>query len=300
LSRVWNDPLEFEPDWRVTEERMNTFSSTGLMVSVLFMVSMVIVGCAEPDRLPEQDRLDVSWAPGDQWSVATTTWPARRSNPTARADTAVKKTWQFQVLEAEGEPGGLIRVRSEGDRFLMKTDRNASVKALYKIQRTARSGVISTRLLARRTGLGSTGVLFASGDDVEAEGPWYFPDLSDVEFLEDKRYPVLSAQQATGRWIDQRVTPVKGGMKFRLRTRDGTREATLVWEYGDPWWTRATWTNQGRVIGKAHLKSDEAARRARFRGSQPTTDHRQGTSTKGFYLLHSPDQNKFLFGRDKK
>jgi hypothetical protein len=274
LDKVKNDLLEFETIRRVTEERMNTFSSTGLMVSVLFMVSIVMGGCADPDHLHEQDRLDVSWDPGDQWTVSTTAWPTRRSNPTVWADTAVKRTWRFQVLEAEGNPGGLIRVRSEGERFLMKTDRNTSVKALYKIQRTARSGVVSTRLLARQTGLGSKGVLFAVGNDVRAEGPWYFPDLSDVEFREHKRYPVLSAQQATGRWIDQRVTPVAGGLKFRLRTRDGRREATLVWEHGDPWWSRATWTDRGRVIGKARLESIEVARRDRFSDSRPISSLR--------------------------
>lgn len=248
----------------VDKKLLSGISSMGMVplkrcFGVLFVLGLILIGgCVyKGEEVRYADRLNLDWSTERTWTVRTTRWPARIESPSRRGDTTVRQLWQYDVSHPMGEESdsGHLRVTSNDDRYRMELSSTLSVRSVKAMLSSSVPGIQKTRWIGRDRGWGGSGPLYPSMSRSKLNNLWFFPSLSGTELNRWNRFTILSSQRSTGHWVEQKVVPTRGGLKFILRNRSRTERIEFQWYRGDPWPASVVWTLHDRVVGTARLVS---------------------------------------------
>lgn len=223
-----------------------------LIVVLVCLLALALAGCPRSSqRESYADRLNLEWSAGTTWKRHVTLWPHRISHPDEAGDTSVERVWTYVVHRnaRRANVGGRIEAQWNDHRYMMPFTEQYDVNTVKLIEAYSAPGVAKTTQVGRNSGWSGGGPFYPTSVDDEVTNLWFLPSLGGRERNEWARYPILAAQRSTGRWIEQKVTSIEGGLRFILRNRKRTEKVVFEWYRGEPWWSRAVWYRHQRVVG---------------------------------------------------
>lgn len=225
---------------------------------ILIVASLLLGGCAfSTGPVRHVERLQPEWVEGKSWSVRHTVWPSRMKNPATPADTAVHAVFKIRVKRAEPEHGRYILEAWDGiERYRLNIIDGAILDSVKRVL-GHRDQALKVEVLYKNRF--RRGPLYLLEDPDPQTGLWFFPSLDGTALQSWQRYPVLSSQRSTGRWVDQKAVKTEGGIRFVFRNEDGTERVVLLWKKGKPWWSKLTWSRHGRIIGRSVLRKESVS-----------------------------------------
>ncbi|MFP4687388.1 MAG: hypothetical protein ACLFN5_04675 [bacterium] len=214
---------------------------------VIFLGLLILVTCA-PHRMEHKSEpeLNPGWEVSDTWTVGVKFWPSRLADPKTTADTYIYQEWNYRVSRILPGGGYYIEQFSDSDSYLLLLSSGGDLLEVRCFLERMSGG---RKYETARTNQPGSGVFFYVPDFSHPPVIWYHPALSGLHAGET-RFNFISRSSD---WIRQEVSFVSRGYEITLVHKPSDSEIYFYWEKGDPWWKRAIWRHNKRVVASAEL-----------------------------------------------
>ena len=220
-------------------------------ISFFCLLGMVLIsGCLSRPGY-EGEVTSPAHRPDQRWTVEVKFWPGRLDEPEAREDTATVVQWDYRSVRRNERERVQLYMTDSQDTYLLAGDNPGELEEIYRLVEekndTYKLEHIHSSLLAE-------GPLFYLASGRAEPVIWYHPYRGQTEA--NRRFNFHRYSPRPSDWIYQEVEEREDSYIFRLIYEPEDVEVEFRWPEEGPWWSKAVWRQQGRVVAVAETDFD--------------------------------------------